>query len=261
MSLTSELYRFIYHQYHVKMIVRRRKLAVKLALFLSFTFVLSFSDEILTPSGNEIPQYVLDYAPFVHLFSGEHFWPCDIAEHLNHTTPYLNYTPLQARTDHPTLNNLDDLNKWGGGRHVFLQSNDDVEERPEWLVGKKNIPVTDPPTGFLAQDLLKDGPQPQTKKGYSDAPAVLVVIPKENGIVDAFWFYFYSYNLGNTVFNVRFGNHIGDWEHSVVRFQQGKPIAVFCSEHSGGRAYTYEAVEKRGDRVSCLRRETISLSG
>jgi len=77
---------------------------------------------------------------------------------------------------------------------------------------------------------------------------VLVVIEKDNGVVDAFFFFFYSYNLGNKVFNVRFGNHVGDWEHTVVRFQHGKPKAVFFSEHSFGEAYTYDALEKIGKR-------------
>jgi hypothetical protein len=69
-------------------------------------------------------------------------------------------------------------------------------------------------------------------------------------VVDAFWFFFYSYNLGNAVFNIRFGNHVGDWEHTVVRFQHGEPKAVFFSEHSFGEAYTWDAVEKKGNRVS-----------
>jgi hypothetical protein len=232
----------------------------------------------------EIPQYVLDYAPLVHLYSGEQFWPCDIERHLIHTTPYLNYTPLQARSQHPTLADLDGLNQYDRGRFVFLQSDDNVEERPGWLGGKKNIPSV--PSDCDGDDDCDDdevsydfGPRHgpiydegdldavdgeqltdeiklhraigsrQLKGGRSDAPAVLVVVDKGNGIVDAFWFYFYSYNLGNVVLNVRFGNHVGDWEHSLVRFQHGIPKAVFFSEHSGGEAYSYEAVEKIGRRV------------
>ncbi len=51
----------------------------------------------------EVPKYVLDHAPLIHLYSGEEYWPCDLAEHLIHTTPHLNYTPLQATDDHPDL--------------------------------------------------------------------------------------------------------------------------------------------------------------
>jgi hypothetical protein len=273
----------------------------------------------------EIPQYVLDHAPLIHLFSGEEYWPGDMGEHLIHTTPHLNYTPLQASSDHPNISNLGDLNKWG--RFVYLQSDDNVEDRPSWLGADYNIPNAPNdgndddededgehdkgPDGHLEED--KNGeksgwwhvgvgdtrgrggirPDPTApglpipsktlegdelvddndkhwrselryarrsftgKKvvgGRSDAPVPLVVVDKGDGVVDAFWFFFYSYNLGNAVFNIRFGNHVGDWEHTVVRFQHGEPKAVFFSEHSFGEAYTWDAVEKSGQRVSLLTR-------
>ncbi|KAF1840268.1 vacuolar sorting-associated protein-like protein [Cucurbitaria berberidis CBS 394.84] len=265
----------------------------------------------------EIPDYVLKHAPLIHLYSGEDYWPGDIAEHLIHTTPHLNYTALQAAQDHPNLTDLGELNRWG--RFVYLQSDDNVEDRPEWLGGKVNIPnvpkdgndddddraehdavhghyeedkdgensgwwhvgpgdtkdkggirpvLTSPglpvPTATPEGDELvnDDDPywQPELRNrhrrlagkkvvgGRSDAPAVLIVVPKGDGVVDAFWFFFYSYNLGNAVFNIRFGNHVGDWEHTVVRFKDCEPKAVFFSEHSFGEAYTWDAVEKSGKR-------------
>ncbi|KAI9675588.1 MAG: Vacuolar protein sorting-associated protein 62 [Caeruleum heppii] len=209
----------------------------------------------------DIPQYVLDHAPLVHLYSGEQFWPCDIREHLQHITPNLNYTPLQAKSHHEKLTDLDELNQWDGGRFVYLKSDDNVEERPSWLGGEKINP-TDPDDDddddgctALGCDGKKQGQQqplrapPKPTRGRrSPAPAVLVVVEKEDGIVDAFWFYFYSYNLGNIVLNLRWGNHVGDWEHSLVRFQHGIPKSVFLSEHYFGQAYTYDAVEKAGRR-------------
>ena len=265
----------------------------------------------------DIPKYVLDHAPLVHLFSGEKYWPCDIAEHLHHVSPELNYTLISGSSNTLNLTNLDELNQWSKGRFVYLTSNDNVERRPDWLGGEKNIPnitsesaqidrlmnsptnrdetagnkklddvarregwyeagVIDPKDKHenLAT-LLKHTPlvplqytsvespidaahcdqtQSRTMKhefgGRSDAPAVLIVIDKGDGVVDAFWFYFYSFNLGNEVFNVRFGNHVGDWEHSMLRFKNGKPKAVYLSEHNFGDAYSYAAMEKRGKRVS-----------
>jgi hypothetical protein len=248
-----------------------------------------------------IPDFVFHYAPLVHLYSGEQFWPGDIAEHLHHTTPFLNYTPIQAHWDHPTLSNLDDLNQWEKGWPVYLTSNDDVQSRPPWLEGERNIPQGgDKQESWSDWDGRVDGDIPGDTKearaqwydftqpgtiptddtldqqheaqqifkeelrkryggkeirddgagGRSDAPAILVVMDKGNGIIDAFWFYFYSFNLGNTVANVRFGNHVGDWEHCLVRFYNGKPKALFFSAHQGGEAYSYEAVEKIGQRVS-----------
>lgn len=203
----------------------------------------------------EIPNYVFEHAPLVHLFSGEEFWPCDMAEHLEHVTPNLNYTPILSRTQNINLTNLDDLNEYENGRFVYLKSDDNVEERPDWLGGQKNVPnvTTEDRRHALPQHPHFDpriSHERPLRGGRSDAPAVLIVVDKGHGIVDAFWFFFYSYNLGRKVLNVRFGNHVGDWEHSLVRFQHGKPKVVFFSEHFFGTAYTYDAVEKIGKRVS-----------
>ncbi|KAI5211424.1 hypothetical protein E4T38_01502 [Aureobasidium subglaciale] len=174
-----------------------------------------------------------------------------------------------------TLDNLDELNEFGS--FAYLKSEDNVEERPDWLGGSSNIPhssedlykehsrrlLKNPPLKPGRGDDRKHrnepsrhGPENRGKPsdrlqelgGHSSAPAVLIVVPKEDGIVDAFWFYFYSYNLGNKVFNIRFGNHVGDWEHSMVRFVNGTPEAVYISEHGAGDAYAYHAIEKYGKR-------------
>jgi hypothetical protein len=83
-----------------------------------------------------------------------------------------------------------------------------------------------------------------TYEGYSSAPAVLVMVEKSPGVLDAYWFFFYSYNLGQTVARLRFGNHVGDWEHCMVRFQDGVPRAVFLSEHEGGQAFEFGAMSR-----------------
>ena len=206
---------------------------------------------------HEVPQYIIDYAPLVHLFSGEQFWPCDIAEHLFHVTPELNYTPVQGRLQYSRLTNLDRLNQFEDGRYVYLTSNDNVEDRPEWLGGEKNIPDEfdydgddDNEDDAKAEMMAKI--RKRNRGGRSNAPAVLVVVNKGKGIVDAFWFFFYSYNLGNKVFNIRWGNHVGDWEHTLIRFQHGEPKLLFFSEHNFGEAYSYGAVEKIGRRVSSI---------
>lgn len=230
------------------------------------TNIKDYADAITRPEDSsndsrilhEIPKFVLDYAPLVYLYSGEQFWPCDIAEHLFHVTPELNYTPVQGRLQYSNLTNLNDLNEFERGRHVYLTSDDNVEDRPDWLGGSKNIPNEydeDQETilsGRNAAQLKSKIKRSPNHGGRSDAPAVLITVNKGDGIVDAFWFFFYSYNLGNIVFNIRFGNHIGDWEHTLIRFQNGKPKLVFYSEHYFGEAYNYSAVEKIGKRVSNL---------
>jgi hypothetical protein len=249
----------------------------------------------------DVPQFVLDAAPVIHLYSKEEFWPSDIAEHLLHTDPFTNHTTLNI-TNH-TVYNLHELNEGRKGRYVFMQSQDDVESRPSWLGSAYNKPKPYPDddeqeeevdtyTEFFEKEVTKEEektwfdpygsgqkvsepissssfrtqnqnmgrpsrkkrrdlspimppaiPQP-SPSGRSPAPAILIMVDKGHGILDAFWFYFYSYNLGTTVLNIRFGNHVGDWEHSLIRFHNGVPKAVFFSAHSGGTAYSYNAVEK-----------------
>lgn len=254
----------------------------------------------------DVPQFVLDAAPLVHLYSGEQFWPSSMDEHLAHTIPSVNHTALDVNDTEFTIANLADLHNFNDrARTIFLRSKDDVEDRPYWLGSPYNIPLpyddskggnrveedddeaqdplslyrheirpdpersswwemTSPASNPLsdatseAQSRIKvdlrrrEHRHPPSQKpiagpdsgGYSDAPAILILVDKGHGVLDAFWFYFYSYNLGVTVFNMRFGNHVGDWEHSLIRFYNGKPKAVFFSAHSGGTAYTWDAVEK-----------------
>lgn len=103
----------------------------------------------------------------------------------------------------------------------------------------------------LTAAAAKQGHEPDAA-GYSEAPAVLIMVDKGSGILDAFWFFFYSFNLGQTVLDIRFGNHVGDWEHCMVRFENGVPRALALSQHAGGQAYAWSAMEKwhphmRGD--------------
>lgn len=174
-----------------------------------------------TSTSTAAPSYVLDYAPYVYLQSIESFLPTPIDSHLAHVTPRLNYTRIYNLT--PNLTNIDSLNELG--QYVYLTSKDDPSVPPHWLQGN-------PP-----------------HKGLSDAPVFIIWTRKPGGVVDAFYFYFYSFNLGNTVATVRFGNHVGDWEHTAVRFRDGVPESMFFSQHEGGSAYDFDAVEKIGKRV------------
>ncbi|GFP56884.1 putative vacuolar protein sorting-associated protein TDA6 [Trichoderma asperellum] len=243
----------------------------------------------------EVPQYVIDHAPLVHLYSGEQFWPSDIREHIQHMIVTIDHKRLNT-TENVTLHNLQSLNRFDN-HMVTLHSLEDVESRPKWLHSHDNLPnpfddpdastppprgngrkphnepdtwfdtdkkhpvhrISDPrrknkpayaPTpspGKEQQRIIPRGHKPDAD-GYSKAPATLVLVDKGSGIVDAFWFFFYSYNLGQTVLGLRFGNHVGDWEHCMVRFQNGEPRGIFFSEHEGGQAYAWEAIEKRGVR-------------
>ncbi|KAM3519925.1 hypothetical protein MY4038_009625 [Beauveria bassiana] len=71
--------------------------------------------------------------------------------------------------------------------------------------------------------------------------------------VDAFYFYFYSFDQGGNMTQVKepldsfigsqdglhFGSHVGDWEHNMVRFRGGRPTRIYYSQHSDGAAYDW----------------------
>ncbi|KAK0241397.1 hypothetical protein EDD85DRAFT_763209 [Armillaria nabsnona] len=167
-----------------------------------------------------IPSYVLTYAPYTYLYSGETYWSSDISVHLQHTTPEVDFASLGFQATLQTLNSIT--------TDAYLTSNDNVETNPAWLLSTSYKP---------------------NSSGYSTAPATIICVEKDGGIVDAFYFYFYSFNRGNTVLGIRFGNHVGDWEHTMVRFVNGSPQYVYLSAHSGGTSYTYNALGSQNGRA------------
>jgi hypothetical protein len=212
-----------------------------------------FSSSNVSQELNHIPDYVMSHAPYVYLFSGEEYWPNDMSTHLEHTSPHLGYEKLDSKYQNPTLDDLDMLNQFGhNGKGVYLQSKDDPDSYPDWLSNRRNKPDS-----FVAskskQELKK------RDLGRSTAPAILIVVDKGE-YVDAFWFFFYSFNLGNAVYGVRFGNHVGDWEHTVVRFRNGEPIQVFYSEHEWGSAYLWNDAEKFEKRASPFHAMAFALA-
>lgn len=180
----------------------------------------------------EIPDYVLKYAPMVHLYSEEKYLPYDINEYVSNLyLQFANGTNVTTPNDLPlNLSHLCNFIKYTtDNQDVYMTSLDDFSTDPEWITGKKNIPSYE-------NGLIKD------------APAVLVVVDKGNGWLDSYWFYFYSFNLGPFVMGRGpYGNHVGDWEHSLVRFYQGKPVTLWMSAHGGGNGYVFDTVEKYGD--------------
>ena len=272
----------------------------------------AWSDDERT--ARDIPDYVLDHAPFVFLDRDETYWPSDPADHLRRTTPTRDGAAVGG--GRVRLDELDELNGLRGAAEVYLTSHDDVQAKPAWIRSRYNVPNPYPEgaievvrgrdgRGAIVNDVAKaEGwysaapvpfpactkpdvasaadaasvadsaislcdtpapasptlaqpappadapPTPPDAPGRSAAPAFLVMVRKEHGVVDAFWFFFYSFNRGNKVLGVRYGNHVGDWEHATVRFQHGVPRAVYTSRHSfGASSYSYAAVEKIGKRV------------
>ncbi|KAI9841264.1 MAG: hypothetical protein M1837_000800 [Sclerophora amabilis] len=173
-----------------------------------------------------IPQYVLDYAPVVWLHSDERYYPSDIGAQLQSTEPQVNFTAVSGVPVPLTLDNLDSLNGLGG-EAVYLSCVEDFTQDPTWLQG-------------VAPDA--------SGKTNGAVSSVIIVNDHGSGKVDAFYMYFYAYNRGNVVLGKELGDHVGDWEHNMIRFEDGAPQAVWYSQHANGQAFTYGAVEKQGKR-------------
>ncbi|CAG8951660.1 hypothetical protein HYFRA_00005460 [Hymenoscyphus fraxineus] len=199
-------------------------------LLLCWWYGLSMGSQMIAEERTEVegvPQYVLDYAPLVYLDTGEAYFPSDIDSQIDNTHPEINYTAI-AEAPSLTPDNLSLLNNFGdSGKYVYLTSNVDVTTNPAWLEGV--VPDADGETVCATS-------------------AAIIVVDKGNGLVDAFYMYFYAFNKGTTVLGQELGDHIGDWEHNMIRFLNGVPQAVWYSQHSNGQAFTYEAVEKIGIR-------------
>ncbi|OBT88770.1 hypothetical protein VE02_02409 [Pseudogymnoascus sp. 03VT05] len=177
------------------------------------------------PQGT-IPSYAIDYAPVIWLDEDEEYFPSSLATHIHNTHPSLDHTALPLNTT-LSLTNLSHLNTLGNeGLNIYLTSTLDASTFPSWLTGTK----------------------PSSTGLTSSTSAAIIAVPRSAGVVDVFYTYFYSFNLGPMVLGQRLGNHIGDWEHNMIRFRDGVPEAIWFSQHGGGQAFAYGAVEKIGKR-------------
>lgn len=149
---------------------------------------------------------------------------------MSNTRPTLNFTAVESVASPLTLANLDTLNAQGGD-DVYLTSIDNPDDNPQWLLG-----VSPDASG----------------KTNGAVTSAIIVNDHGNGEVDAFYMYFYAFNYGGDYFGFTIGDHIGDWEHNMIRFKNGKPQAVWYSQHSNGQAFYYSTTLKyqNGVRVS-----------
>ncbi|KAK1561488.1 vacuolar protein sorting-associated protein 62 [Colletotrichum navitas] len=184
----------------------------------------------------QCPDYVTSHAPLLWLHSDDRYMPSDLLTHIRHTSPLLDRKPVP---DLPPLNldNLEILNQFGDD--VALTSDDDPTIHPPWLLGTAPDP---------------DG------RVHNATPCVVILVNKNERDVDAFYFYFYSYNEGPNITQVlepfnhivkggeaasgmHFGDHIGDWEHNMIRFRDGKPVGIYFSQHVDGSSYSWDDPE------------------
>jgi hypothetical protein len=161
----------------------------------------------------------------VWLDKHEAYFPSDIQGQIDHTHPTINFNPVAGAPSPLNVNNLGALNSLGAG--IYLSSNDDFTTNPSWLAGIR------PDSNAVTQGIKS---------------CAIITTDHGNGAVDAYYMYFYAYNQGNTIFGQEAGDHVGDWEHNMVRFANGTPTAIWYSQHAAGQAFQYSAVEKLGQR-------------
>ncbi|KAK9448243.1 uncharacterized protein V1518DRAFT_307646 [Limtongia smithiae] len=172
-----------------------------------------------------IPDYIIKYAPTVHLYSEELYLPGDFREFITNMYPVQNGQNITSSLGITLPLDIYDIARLPREENVFLTSRTDFDVDPDWITGRGNLP-----------DIVT---------GRNPAPAVLIVADKGDGWVDSFWFYFYPFNLGPFVMGGGpYGNHIGDWEHSILRFHNGLPHSLWMSAHGGGSGFTFKALEK-----------------
>lgn len=185
-------------------------------------------DHERTLTDGEIPRYVLDHSPLIHLYSEEKYLPGDIQSFVPHfqlvTSNYETVVnePLKISDLKGEYNVAGEVLS---SETLYLHTTEKFEEDPSWLRGT----------------------HPEYGTGLTrDASSIVIVVDKGNGWVDAYWFYFYPFNLGPFIMGYGpWGNHIGDWEHSLVRFFKGDPQYIWMSAHGGGASYTYRCIEKK----------------
>ncbi|KAG9012665.1 Vacuolar protein sorting-associated protein 62 [Tulasnella sp. JGI-2019a] len=186
-----------------------------------------------------LPSYALIHSPLLWLNEEEQFWPGNPLEHAALCVPQDpngNKVPIP---DHLLSN---------GEFQARLLEDPTVDKDDVFLC----LAHDDPRVNARIEDLMstKGKPDPLTRR--SSSPVWIIMVDKsaivEPGVVDVFYFYFYPYNLGNIVAFNTFGNHVGDWEHSMVRFKNGEPIAVHLSAHADGHSWAWQTMEKMENR-------------
>ncbi|GMM52785.1 Vps62 protein [Starmerella bacillaris] len=182
----------------------------------------------------EIPEYIVKHSPLVHLYSEELYYPGSIDQYVSRF--------MMSTADYNLTAPLSLSNLTSSAKEVREKVNDEKAEL--YLTSREQWQNEEGHEDWLTNYKTN---KPNIWNGYiSNAYSTLIVVDKPDmDFVDAFWFYFYPYNLGPFVMGRGpFGDHLGDWEHSVVRFNRSsqEPLFLWMSAHGGGAGYTYESM-------------------
>lgn len=167
--------------------------------------------------------------------------PSDISTHVLHTEPKRGFQSISSNST-LDLNNLSSLNVFGDD--IFLTAANRSDYAP-WLYGE-----TPDDSGAL----------------HNSTACAVVMVERTPQDLDVFYFYFYSFNEGGDITQVvpplekilpdakpgdHYGNHVGDWEHNMIRFRDSKPTGIYFSQHGSGQSCAWDdgtCLSKQGDR-------------
>lgn len=155
--------------------------------------MVSFTTSILLLFCSSLDSAVTDtddIAPLVFLDSKDKYFPSDLATHLKNTHAEVNFKSVEGAPEILTLENLGSLNK-SGGANVYLTSNEDVTTLPTFLTAHP--------------------PDPKTLATTDAKSSAIILVDKGDGVTDAFYMYFYTFNQGPTFAGHELGDHLGDW--------------------------------------------------
>mgnify|MGYP004703862301 FL=1 len=260
---------------------------------LSFILVCTLIGNVLGDEiTREIPQFVIDYSPMVYLYSEENFYPGNIKSYipqLKLCIPSKNYNNVPGLE-----NKIRELRKDDIAEEICIYQDEDNVLTPQNLTTFFDVDLKHNKDSNISQlwfEVNKENPEYQinskyfvmTKKYFNPksdffkghkptnmgiaphTPSNLVVtyhhkrdvLTNEYVIdyIDAFWGLFYPFNEGAYVMGTGpWGNHLGDWEHILVRFFRDgdtfKPVAIWLSAHSGGFAYEFDKISKYDSNLS-----------
>lgn len=215
--------------------------------------VSSFTESRQTVAGTcwyVLTRLLCPVAPLIWLHSDDPYMPSDIMTHISHTTPRLGFDTISDPIPLLDLDNLSLLNRYGkDGTDVFLTAVGDITTFPDWVYGET--------------------PGDDEVQHNSTACIIVAVeheIAKKQKVLDVFYFYFYSWNEGADITQVvppleqlfpdskpgdHFGNHLGDWEHNMIRYIDAEPVAIYFSQHTSGQMCEWDdetCVTRRGKR-------------
>ena len=111
-----------------------------------------------------LPSYAITYAPHAYLYSGEAYFPSDVATHLQNVSPEVNFTPISGAGS-VTLNNLNSYNS-----SVYLTANGTPSDNPAWITSGYGKP---------------------NGSGYSAAPGTIISAENNSTTTEVFYFFFY----------------------------------------------------------------------